>query len=392
MLAAVEFTQASKGVAFLALLGLAFSWAVLPFLQKRRQKSKVVDSAPDEPLFQTPLPTPLENFDLGSKEPQPYRPFRHGTTHVTMGIRKLDWDNWIEIDSNYLSYHDLKVSELNKDLAAHVGYVDNADTRDACFEIYEELTQYLCHRYPKMFQLKDGKLNNLLTSEVFPYPAATPTDALATSAKLIQDDIVLMVKEDDGQYHVDAAAVCLPGFWRLKEKFRMSLDELHIEAGVPHYQTKLQKSMNRFFQTMRPEKPVTRNNFFIQLDDGLHWSHRMGDQKGNEVASWATANSASLTVDELHFRSERQTLRRLPRSKAIVFTIRTYFEPIPVIAKEPHVPGRLAEAIRNWDESMSHYKGKTHWDKILLPYLDEQHEKQMESGILEKHPEAEFPY
>lgn len=40
----------------------------------------------------------------------------------------------------------------------------------------------------------------------------------------------------------------------------MSLDTLHFEAKVPHYGTKLQKSMNRFFKTMTPEKPVTRNN------------------------------------------------------------------------------------------------------------------------------------
>lgn len=64
----------------------------------------------------------------------------------------------------------------------------------------------------------------------------------------------------DGQYHLDAACVCLPGFWRLKEKFRMSLDTLHIEAGVPHYEAKLQKAMNKFFKTMAPETPVVRNN------------------------------------------------------------------------------------------------------------------------------------
>jgi hypothetical protein len=40
----------------------------------------------------------------------------------------------------------------------------------------------------------------------------------------------------------------------------MSLDTLHIEAGVPHYQEKLQKSMNRFFKKMAPESPVIRNN------------------------------------------------------------------------------------------------------------------------------------
>lgn len=64
----------------------------------------------------------------------------------------------------------------------------------------------------------------------------------------------------DGQYYLDAGAVCLPGFWRLREKFGLSLDELHFEANVPHYEQKLRKSMNRFFKSMTPEKAVIRNN------------------------------------------------------------------------------------------------------------------------------------
>ncbi|KAJ5911415.1 uncharacterized protein N7473_000718 [Penicillium subrubescens] len=309
-----------------------------------------------------------------------------------MGIRKLSWDNWIEMDSYFLRYHDMKASELKKDFNAHVKYVDNAMTRDACFELYEELVRYLTHRYPKVYRLEGGKVYNSLTKENFPFPASTPDEALATSALLVQDDLIIMVENDDGQYHLDAAAVCLPGFWRLREKFRMSLDTLHFEAGVPHYAAKLQKSMNRFFQNLTPDKPVERNNFFIQLDDGLHWSHRMGDQAGTEVASWATANSKELSIDEIHFRSERQTLRRLPRSKAVVFTVRSYFEPVTRIAQESHIPGRLAEAIRNWDETVSFYKGKSHWDKILLPYLDEQDQLQKERGIMEQNEEQSFPY
>jgi hypothetical protein len=70
----------------------------------------------------------------------------------------------------------------------------------------------------------------------------------------------LILTLPDGQYHIDAAAVCLPGFWRLQEKFRMSLDTLHFEANVPHYGARLQKPMNRFFKNLTPEKPVIRNN------------------------------------------------------------------------------------------------------------------------------------
>ena len=177
-----------------------------------------------------------------------------------MGIRKMHWNEWIEMDSNFIPYHDAKVRELEKDVASRVQYVDNEVTRLACFEVLEELTQYLTHRYPEVFQLQGNILRNTITAEEFQYPASNPTEAMVTAAKLVQDDLVVMVLNDDGHYHIDAGAVCLPGFWRLTEKYRMSLDELHIEAGVPHYQEKLQKAMNRFFANMTCEKPVIRNN------------------------------------------------------------------------------------------------------------------------------------
>jgi hypothetical protein len=88
-----------------------------------------------------------------------------------MGIRKLDWDNWIEMDSNYERYHDLKVAELEKDIDAHVQYYDDDVTKDACFEMLEELTRYLTHRYPRIFHLADGVLHNTVTGEKLRYPA-----------------------------------------------------------------------------------------------------------------------------------------------------------------------------------------------------------------------------
>ncbi|KAJ0420509.1 hypothetical protein BJY00DRAFT_312931 [Aspergillus carlsbadensis] len=196
-----------------------------------------------------------------------------------MGIRKLDWNNWIEMDSYFLRYHDLKASELKKDFDGHVKYVDRPSTKDACFELYEELARYLTHRYPRIFSLKDGVLRNSLAKEEFQYPA-----------------------------------------------------------------------------------------------------------------TWATAKSKGLGINDLHFRSERQTLRRLPRPGAILFTIRTYFEPMTTIAREPHVPGRLAEAIRNWDAVVSAYKGKAHWEGILLPYLDERNAVQVREGVLGGSVEGAFPY
>lgn len=55
--------------------------------------------------FKRPRTTPLQGWDVHSSEPLPYRPFRHSPYHITMGLRTMQWDEWIELDNHYLRFH-----------------------------------------------------------------------------------------------------------------------------------------------------------------------------------------------------------------------------------------------------------------------------------------------
>lgn len=137
-----------------------------------------------------------------------------------------------------------------------------------------------------------------------------------------------------------------------------------------------------------------QNNYFIQVDDQLAWSSSIGPENGAPGSvSWDTAEK-NKAVEHHWFRSERQSLRRLPRSGGVVFTIRTYFHPITEICEEPYVPGRLASAVRSWGEDVSKYKGKEKYGEVLLEYLDKKHKEQVEAGLdLEKEEEVRaYPY
>jgi hypothetical protein len=121
-------------------------------------------------------------------------------------------------------------------------------------------------------------------------------------------------------------------------------------------------------------------------------------------------------IEHHWFRSERQSLRRyvyilslmirdplaittlfspgpdtdsLPRTGAIVFTIRTYFQPVTSICDEPYVPGRLASAVRSWGDDVSRYKGKEKYGRVLLEYLDKRHKEQVQSGLIGEGEEEE---
>jgi hypothetical protein len=231
-----------------------------------------------------------------------------------------------------------------------------------------------------MFRKTATGIANTVTGESFNITQRPlPEDPMTTCARLIQDDLALMFEKPDGEYYLLAGAILLAGFWRLEDKFGMRLSEIHTSGDVPGFRTKLEKGMMNFFRRIRPEDPVLRNNYFIQVDDSLAWSHSIGSEDTPKI-SWNTA-AKNKAIEHHYFRSERQSLRRLPRSGAVVFTIRTYFEPITEIAKEPYVPGRLASAIRSWDEDVSRYKGRERYGEVLLEYLDQKHAEQVAAGL-----------
>ncbi|KAJ5096857.1 hypothetical protein N7456_007578 [Penicillium angulare] len=329
--------------------------------------------------FKRPTVTPLLDWNVHTSKPIPYRPFRYGPKYfVTLGLRSLKWDEWIELDNHYLKYHADKAKRIAE--RGEKCYGTAPEAMDGAIELLEELCDYLPERYPTMFQKTSTGITNTVTNETFDITQRPlPEDPMATAARLVQDDLALMIEKPDGEYYLLAGAILLAGFWRLSDKFGMPLSEIHTSGDVPQFREKLQKGMMNFFHRLRPEEPVLRNNYFIQVDDELAWSPSIGSEDA-EVVSWNTAEK-NRAIEHHFFRSERQSLRRLPRSGAVLFTIRTYFEPITEIVKEPYVPGRLASAIRSWGDDVSRYKGKEKYEEVLLEYLDNKHAEQLAAGL-----------
>jgi len=207
---------------------------------------------------------------------------------------------------------------------------------------------------------------------------------MTTCARLIQDDLAIMFERPDGQYYLLAGSILLAGFWRLSDKFGMPLSEIHTSGDVPGFRSKLEKGMTNFFRRVQPNAPVLRNNYFLQVDDELAWSSSIGSEDADaysQAIGWDSAQK-NRAIGHHYFRSERQSLRRLPRSGGVVFTIRTYFEPVTKVAAEAGVPGRLASGVRSWGDDVARYKGRERYGDVLLEYLDGEHRRQVEEGVV----------
>lgn len=219
----------------------------------------------------------------------------------------MHWDDWIELDNEYMKYHALKAARIASrgDKCCRTAPV----AFPAAVELLEELCDYLPQRYPTLYRKTPTGIANLATGETINI-AERPLkeDPMALAARLVQDDLALMLEQLDGQYYLLAGSILLAGFWRLSDKFGMPLSEIHTSGDVPGFKTKLEKGMMNFFTRVQPENPVLRNNYFIQVDDGLAWSESIGGEDDAGIG-WFSAEKDTV-VEKHYFRSERQSLRR----------------------------------------------------------------------------------
>jgi hypothetical protein len=130
---------------------------------------------------------------------------------------------------------------------------------------------------------------------------------------------------------------------------------------------------------MPVDKAVVRNNYGVQVvglaggltredPEELGWCHSMHGPEDSLGERPHLGGRAAAIPEKLRLRTERQTLRRLPKTGAVVFTIRVYTVPVQQLALEAGEAARLAAAIRSWPAEVAADKGG--WGTAAAAYLD----------------------
>lgn len=131
-------------------------------------------------------------------------------------------------------------------------------------------------------------------------------DPLGTLAHLVQEDFCILQKPDGAAEHILTAAVlCFPANWRLDEKAGRPMRAIH--DPVPEYDTRIAKRVQRLFDGVQVGKPLWRFN-------ALRYAH----------PDLFHPDSKPTVDPRPYLRSERQTILRLPQTRAVVFGIHTY--------------------------------------------------------------------
>ena len=81
-------------------------------------------------------------------------------------------------------------------------------------------------------------------------------------------------------------------------------------------------------------------------------------------------------------RVDWQAVRRLPRSRGIVFNYKALFTPMAAFRDEPFVPALVAQILRAGKASIMEYKGTFHVAHVALPALEAWAEEQVAKGLV----------
>jgi hypothetical protein len=237
--------------------------------------------------------------------------------HVRMGTRALAESDWLRRDNLARSEIALR-RRLLAEQRAHV-FACTAHAAAAAHETATLIDRWLRDRQPAI---------DLASAETHP---------LARAGSLVQEDLCLMVHHD-GQWHLEGAVLCFPSTWNLGEKLGGSAAQVH--QPVPHYAEELSDRVDSFFDRLAPGKLVWRRNVSLWPTCLLWVPHHVIDP-----TLW-DPDDMDTTGPTLWLRSERQTLRRLPDTGAILFTIRVQMEPLSVLATRPDRAAMLAAWLR----------------------------------------------
>ena len=263
-----------------------------------------------------------------------------------MGLRALDEAAWLEVDEKHADETAIKRQLLstNRDQV----YVALPEALEASTELLDLIKSHHRQYFP-----------NLLSETFAELPSLSP---LETASLLTQEDLVIMTQRGS-DWILSAACVCFPSRWDLPSLLGQNLHVIH--EPVPHYEERIGAATDAMFHKFTADRPVWRINWTILDTDELHLPDSSGRRKSQKFGSLEEFG------ERVFFRTERQTLRVLPETKDVVFTIRNRVNSLNDVARQyAEFPNHLRDTLLTTSNATRDYKGWTSMWQDLMDWCD----------------------
>ncbi len=196
--------------------------------------------------------------------------------------------------------------------------------------------------------------------EVADLAGVSPEGGLRLAGDSVQEDLLVLDPRQPGIVLV-AGHLCFANAWCLDDK--MGRPFLEIHGPVPDFSTTIGPSSEKLISRLKAGRPVSRLNWAVKSTGQMDLTSRWDGQ----VAQWNAEVDALNAGRRCWMRAERQTLSLLERSGMVLFTVRTYTQPVETLSIEQK--RILLGTLRTCPEPMLRYKGIWPFAAPLVEWL-----------------------
>lgn len=311
----------------------------------------------------------IERFPFPFPEDE-YRYSVNIEPHNTPGASGTVFEHLLDIDEHYLSEMAERKIVLEENPARCLA-MDHME--EACWDFIERAMTSLSEDYPDYFSLsRDGdqwtwenKLLNIKDSFVFGHSQTLPSPPLEYIGCQVQGDITLL-DQREGDLFLDAGIITCPADWSLAFDAGMSFAEWHGPVPLAHEAGVFDRAL-KYLTAIPVGRPVRRLNWTLTINARMDTSPETYPSWGHERTSITPENVG----EKVHLRVELQVLDRMPRSNALLFSIRTYLISFEDLVSNPEWAKRMHRVLKTLPPELVEYKGLSRFHDMAVEWLSQ---------------------
>jgi len=242
----------------------------------------------------------------------------------------------------------------------------------AQWDLLELLMTSMARDYPEHFKLeRNGDdwhwTNRPLKIEKrfrFGDVSSLPYQPMEYITRQCQGDFTLLDQRENNLW-MDAGIATSQADWSLDFDVGMNFMEWHAPVPLAHQAGVFDRAL-KFLLALQLGKPVRRLNWTMTINPRLDTSPENYHKWGIDRATVTPENVG----DKVHLRVELQALWRLPRSNAIVFSIRAYLLKLSELVTDLDRARRFYRVLSTLPPELADYKGITRYVDVTRKWLE----------------------
>lgn len=288
--------------------------------------------------------------------------------HLPKGGEGSAYEHFLDIDEHYLS--EMKERELVlQEMPHRCLAMDHMEL--ACWDFLERCMVSMSEDYPQFFTLeRNGKSwtweNKLLAIKdqfIFGETSSLPMPPLEYIGRQVQGDFAVLDQRENNLF-LDAGIITCPADWSLAFDAGMSFTEWHGPVPMAHNEGVFERAL-KYLTAIPVGSPVRRLNWTLTINARMDTAPENYHEWGHERTTVTPENVG----EKVYLRVEMQVMDRLPRSNAMMFSIRTYLMSLEDIVTNPEWAKRMHRVMKTLPEALIDYKGLTRFHSMVVDYL-----------------------